>query len=359
MSIQPGSVSDAVTPAGVANRQWVLRAMDSGHEFALQGEMLVGREAECQIPVLSGHISRYHAKIRATNNGVILEDLNSTNGTFVNGRRLTAPKVLALGDEVVFHTERFRLVSGRSGDAEATMIMASPARLVPRRDAVAAVPVKVPEPEPASDASIAADSASASVPAAAPPLAKASEFVLPPVARVNVPDDATRILSGVDIALKAERSRLHTQDTSRVAGSGPRLVVMTAPLRGKVLNLSEQKLGTTWRIGRGESCEMRINEGTVSHDHARVVRSTDGWQIAVTSARNAMVVNGEVQTSHALRNGDRLLLGRMEIVFATDVDEAVPVVVAPPNPVFTNPWVIGGMVFVAVATLGILVASLF
>ncbi len=353
MNSQTGSLGSATHFDGMAQRQWVLRAMDSGLEFMLQGEMLVGREAECQIPVLSGHISRYHAKIRVTPTGVILEDLHSTNGTFVNGRRLTAPKVLSIGDEVVFHTERFRLVSGRSGEADATMIMSSPASLAPRREAAARASAEQPE-----------------TPAAAPRLAEVSRLTpvqtpkdpgrLEGSVRVNVPDDATRILSGAEIAHKADRARVHTHhDTSRVPGSGPRLVVMTAPLRGKVLGLAEQKLGTTWRLGRGETCELRISEGTVSHDHARVVRSADGWQIAVTSARNAMVVNGDVETSHALRNGDRLLLGRMEIVFATDVDEAIPVVLPPEPPIYKNPWVIGGMVFVAVSTLGILIASWF
>lgn len=344
MNSQTGSVGEATHFDGAAQRQWVLRAMDSGREFALHGEMLVGREAECQIPVLSGHISRYHAKIRVTHTGVVLEDLHSTNGTFVNGRRLTAPKVLSLGDEVLFHTERFRLVSGRSGDADATMIMASPASLVPRRDAAASGASESPAPRLAEVSKLNV------VHEAAQPAA--------PV-RVNVPDDATRILSGAEIALKVDRARMHTHhDTSRIPGSGPRLVVMTAPLRGKVLPLAEQKLGTTWRVGRGETCELRINEGTVSHDHARVVRSAEGWQIAVTSARNAMVVNGDVETSHALRNGDRLLLGRMEIVFATDVDEVIPVVIPPEPPVYKNPWVVGGMVFVAVSTLGIIIASL-
>ena len=97
---------------------------------------------------------------------------------------------------------------------------------------------------------------------------------------------------------------------------------------------------------------MRINEGTVSQDHARIVRSAEGWQIAVTNARNALIVNGEVQTSHALRHGDRLLLGRMEIVFATDVDVVIPVLLPPPEPFYAKPWFIGAMVFFGLAVLG-------
>ncbi len=352
MNSHQDSVSDAARTGGVANRQWVLRAMTTGKEFALHGDMLVGREAECQIPVMSGHISRYHAKIRVTTAGVILEDLNSTNGTYVNGIRLTAPKMLSMGDEIVFHTERFRLVSGRSGDAEATMIMAAPASLAPRRDtprlqpvsepaANEAVPAPAARPFPASEAGFTPDSFSRP---------RADSF-----ARVNVPDDSnsTRILSGAELALKADRARLSFNiSTPRVPGDGPRLVVMTAPLRGKIFPIADQPLGTTWRIGRGESCELRVNDGTVSQDHARIVRGAEGWQIAVTNARNALVVNGEVETSHALTHGDRLLLGRMEIVFATDVDVVIPVLLPPPEPVYTKPWFIGAVVCTGLVILG-------
>lgn len=350
MNSQQDSVSDAARSGGVAGRQWVLRAMTTGKEFGLLGEMLVGREAECQIPVLTGHISRYHAKIRATTAGVVIEDLNSTNGTYVNGVRLTAPKMLSIGDEIMFHTERFRLVSGRSGEAEATMIMSAPTSLTPRRDAPRLQPV-----EPAANEAPAASMAR-SLPHVEP-IFRNDPLGVPP--RVNVPDESTRILSGAELAMKADRARMaFTANTPRVPGDGPRLVVMTAPLRGKILPLSEQPLGSTWRIGRGESCELRINDGTVSQDHARIVRSAEGWQIAVSNARNALVVNGEVQTSQALRHGDRLLLGRMEIVFATDVDVVIPVLLPPPQPVYTKPWFIGAMVFVGLVVLGGLAAAL-
>lgn len=449
MNDQYDSVGEVTRISAVIPRQWVLRSMDTGMEFVLQGDMLVGREAECQISIPSGHISRYHAKILVTNAGVILEDLNSTNGTFVNGRRLTSPKVLSLGDEVVFHTDRYRLVSGRSGEAEATMMFSAPPRVAPAgrlsdrlqqrmqesgipssapvarnspvvnpldsapvavaeaaKPSVAETPAAVvasarsadvlsvnaqsaveshseqsvvtnPVDVAASEAEVSAEAVAESIPVVEhsasvqvidPEVGDPADFELPvsfrsqqeAVVTRNVPDDATRILSGSELANKADRARQHAAFSAspRAPGSGPRLVVMSAPLRGKVFPLSDQKLATTWRIGRGESCEMRVNDVTVSHDHARIVRSSAGWQIAVTSARNALVVNGEVQTTHSLQNGDRLLLGRMELVFATDVDEMAPILVAPEPTLNTRPWIIGVAVFAAVAVIGGVIALL-
>ena len=73
---------------------YCLRSLTSGEEFPLVDEILVGREAECQIPLNSGHISRYHAKLTLTPNGVMVEDLRSTNGTFINGRRISSPQMV-------------------------------------------------------------------------------------------------------------------------------------------------------------------------------------------------------------------------------------------------------------------------
>ena len=48
----------------------------------------IGRGRECDIRLQSGSVSRYHAVLRISHDAVIFEDMNSTNGCFVNGRRI-------------------------------------------------------------------------------------------------------------------------------------------------------------------------------------------------------------------------------------------------------------------------------
>ena len=48
----------------------------------------IGRGRECDIQLQSGSVSRYHAVLRISHDAVIFEDMNSTNGCFVNGRRI-------------------------------------------------------------------------------------------------------------------------------------------------------------------------------------------------------------------------------------------------------------------------------
>jgi DNA-binding winged helix-turn-helix (wHTH) protein len=71
-----------------------------GQRWQLSQTIVLGREASCDVVVADRQISRFHARVTPTNEGVILEDLGSKNGTHLNGIPLTAPVVLQDGDLV-------------------------------------------------------------------------------------------------------------------------------------------------------------------------------------------------------------------------------------------------------------------
>lgn len=71
-----------------------------GQRWQLSETIVLGREASCDVVVADRQISRFHARITPTTEGVILEDLGSKNGTHLNGHPLTAPVVLQDGDLV-------------------------------------------------------------------------------------------------------------------------------------------------------------------------------------------------------------------------------------------------------------------
>ena len=66
--------------------------------------VIVGRLPNCGLTIDSPMISREHARLLTTDDGVCLEDLQSTNGTFVNGNPVVAPVLLKPGDQVSFAT---------------------------------------------------------------------------------------------------------------------------------------------------------------------------------------------------------------------------------------------------------------
>jgi DNA-binding winged helix-turn-helix (wHTH) protein len=60
----------------------------------------IGRWADNDVVVDDRWVSRYHARICRQDEQYVIEDLDSRNGTFVNGRRIAEPTVLADGDEL-------------------------------------------------------------------------------------------------------------------------------------------------------------------------------------------------------------------------------------------------------------------
>ena len=72
----------------------------------LQGSTIsIGRASDCTIPIKDRYLSRRHAEIRRRGPVVVLIDLDSTNGTIVNGRRVREHP-LADGDRITLGNSR-------------------------------------------------------------------------------------------------------------------------------------------------------------------------------------------------------------------------------------------------------------
>ena len=77
-------------------------ALRTGEEHTIDsGPLLVGREGENDIPLVRDEFSSgRHARVEPRRDGVWVEDMGSTNGTYVNGVRLTKPRKLSSGDVI-------------------------------------------------------------------------------------------------------------------------------------------------------------------------------------------------------------------------------------------------------------------
>ena len=68
--------------------------------FSVTGPLIVGRSPEADVTVDDPYASDFHARLGPHAGGVRLHDLDSTNGTFVNGSKIAAPTVLQRGDTI-------------------------------------------------------------------------------------------------------------------------------------------------------------------------------------------------------------------------------------------------------------------
>lgn len=98
------------------------RAVDR-FEFGEGLTLRVGRGEECEVRLEGRDISRYHCEIASRGELQVVRDLGSSNGTFVNGRRLSAEHNLNDGDVVTAGEFTLRYAAGRS-DAPAPKVVA-------------------------------------------------------------------------------------------------------------------------------------------------------------------------------------------------------------------------------------------
>ncbi|HSO13789.1 MAG TPA: FHA domain-containing protein [Anaerolineales bacterium] len=116
-----------------------------GATFVLEGDQLnIGRDSTNEIAINDAEISRRHARLTFQGGKYVLEDLGSTNGTFVNGQRLAGPRVLKAGEVVSFGEQIVLVFEVTTNDPGATMVS-------PRAAAVPSVsrPATPPPPPPA------------------------------------------------------------------------------------------------------------------------------------------------------------------------------------------------------------------
>jgi pSer/pThr/pTyr-binding forkhead associated (FHA) protein len=89
--------------AGAQYRLVVRQGPIQGQIFELtKNEVSIGRDISNDFVINDAEVSRKHAKLTLEGDRYKIEDLNSTNGTYIDGRRLIGPHVLAIGEIIMF-----------------------------------------------------------------------------------------------------------------------------------------------------------------------------------------------------------------------------------------------------------------
>jgi pSer/pThr/pTyr-binding forkhead associated (FHA) protein len=157
------------------------------------GEVVIGRSSECQWAIPSSGVSRKHARIVRQGLDVTIEDLGSSNGTFVNGERLAAPRVLRDRDLLRLGSVEIRYLAPQpEAGGDATIAAKLPTAPEPPQTPTAPIslPPVAPAPPPPHQRSAGTGSTTRSV--APPPSAPVPASAKAPAPDIMPPQPAVQ-----------------------------------------------------------------------------------------------------------------------------------------------------------------------
>jgi pSer/pThr/pTyr-binding forkhead associated (FHA) protein len=109
-TIQKPQSTPATTSPAIAKRLVITGGAKEGLEVTLPRELLtIGRAGESGLVIRDDYTSTHHARLVPTSAGWTIEDLDSTNGTFLDGTRVNGSKPVPLNTPVTIGTTTFEL----------------------------------------------------------------------------------------------------------------------------------------------------------------------------------------------------------------------------------------------------------
>jgi pSer/pThr/pTyr-binding forkhead associated (FHA) protein len=278
----------------MADNQPKLIKVSNQREYPIKPDMVLGRQAECDLQLTEGHASRRHAKLFFAEDAVWLEDLNSANGTFVNGTKVSGKVKLASGDRLRFDVEEFDF-------------------RVPSAAPAAADEGKTQYREPASAAVVAESSGVYKRPGA--------------WADPDAMGDGANKTKFIDPAqLKQMMNNAPAAAVVNTASiDGPHLHVVSGSRAGLNIKLTVGESGAReWTIGSQADREVQFQDSGVSALHAKIVNEGERWKVLDQMSANGTYVNGKRSNVSYLTAGDRVRFGPVECIFQTSRAGAAP-----------------------------------
>ncbi len=257
----------------------VISAGDEREYLLEKGAVTVGRAADNDIILPSPKLSRHHARLTATPDGVLLEDLGSTFGTTVNGEPVTT-RLLQSGDLICLGDVRFRFEAPRPEETGEHTIV---------------------------DLTVAGD---------------------PAVEQAALQATLTHTLLDVSPEVAREASRQDATFQVVLADqTTPRLIVRES---GATRDVTLGQAPTV--IGRGAACQVVLASQKASRRHAEVRQENGNYVLVDMGSTNGTLVNGQrITAPHTLKDGDLIAIGQAQIVFRAGAPPAPPPARRPPR----------------------------
>ncbi|MCY1077188.1 FHA domain-containing protein [Archangium lansingense] len=245
-------------------------------EHELSGELKIGRqEGQNDLVLAEGGVSRRHSRFVVEGGKVMVEDVGSANGTFVDGQRITGMTVLTPKSQVVLGDYELRLKAAAGPRATGVRKQVKPSD-------------EGPDPLAAGDA----------------PMPRSATRAMPAVKR-PAPG------AGGSSAL-AKRPRPGSPGAAPAGEGNEGLVLkgLTGPWANKKYPVKGKLL-----VGRQAPATVLLDDDSVSRKHAEVEQTPEGAVLRDLGSANGTLVNGEPMGTQpvALQPGDIITFGMVEV----------------------------------------------
>ncbi len=242
--------------------EWALCTVSdllAGQHFTLKAKTTVGREPGCDIAILSEHLSRRHAELYIEGERLRIVDLQSRNGTFLNGTRITEAYADA-GDELRFDRLAF--------------IVAGPVSRQPKVNSADEELTKV----------------------------------------------RSEAMGETELHAEMDTTQSTADDETLIADIEPRFKVFLIA-RDKLSGVPSKLLiaGETLTLGRSPENDVVLSDRGISKQHLQLVGSGNEWKLEDRGSRNGVILNGRrITGAESLTDGDLIRVGDHEFQFSIE-----------------------------------------
>ena len=264
----------------------MLKSLSGDEPFEINGEVIVGRGSASDLVIDQDRLSRKHARLSAGDGAVLVEDLGSTNGTFVNDNKVDAPTLAKNGDIIKFDSFAYQVsVIGGVDDTDATIT---------------------------GDTTPDEEVLEAKTQVFTPPKSWALD--------TNQSTEGTQVMS-VDMMRQNSAADSGEEVAEDINVDVPVLICLGGELKGKVFKFNTREKLTKWEIGRADSCEIQIDDGSVSTNHAQLIHEGRRWKLIDLMSANGTYVNDNKGLTSYLSSGDKVRFGQVEFLFKLSSEE--------------------------------------
>jgi pSer/pThr/pTyr-binding forkhead associated (FHA) protein len=294
---------------------------EKGEKFIITDESLVGRGKDCEVLIDDKKISRKHAQLKIVNGRLEVTDLDSSNGTFINGRKISKPSNLVNGDVVSFEKHLFTINIAMNDQQDEVV------EIEEDDDHTAVMDFT---PEQFEKLHKAADST---------PLDDIGN-VQPEVAikkeNINQSDEKEAVPSSwIEESGSSEGTRMLDMRELEALRAGPREVKSNDSDVTRLhcfvdgqdeeiveLPITDFEQAAGWEIGRDSTCDIVLDHPSVSNRHAQIIHQNGRWKIVNLVSTNGIRINGQKRLSTYLSDGDKVAIGSVNLVIKIPKSQA-------------------------------------